>query len=974
MLEIIFTKLRCLVSTGIILGASLGISTLAKAQTPTIGGELRKWHKVTLTFNGPNSSETATPNPFSDYRFEVTFTKGNKSYKVPGYYAACGDAAESGCTSGNKWRVHFAPDETGTWNYSVVFKQGDDVAINGGGSAVTPLDGATGTLQINASNKTGNDNRAKGRLRYVGEHYLQYAETGEWFFKVGADAPENTLAYDDFDGTPNQAGRRKNWQPHQQDYSSAEASTYTWQNGKGTEMLGMVKYLADQGMNAFSFLTFSLAGDDNNVFPHLLRVPISEYNGLGDDAQWNQGVFKDRFDVSKMAQWERIFEYADTKGMYLHFKTQETENDQRMDNGNVARQRKLYYRELIARFGHHLALNWNTGEENTQTAAQEVAMADYLAAIDPYNHNRVMHTFPNQKNRYSDLTGNQSKYTGASLQCAVAAVHNDTKTWVNNSRNAGKKWVVANDEQGDAQTGVSVDASYPDGQLPSTRQKDDNRKKVRDKVLWGNMLAGGAGVEYYYGYQTGCTDLDCQDHRTRASKWKDAKVAKDFFNQYLQANIIAMSNADGVTAANDDYVLAESGEIYVVYLPNGGSTGLSLPGGNASYEVQWFNPLTGNIRSTATLGGNLVAPDSDQDWVALILKGDDPTPPTTFTPYETIQGEDFSAQSGIEPTNNDNAVGFINNGDWIVFNNVAFGQGPGSGTVRASSNTSGGTVEFRTGSPTGTLVATTQVTNTGSWTSFQNFNINVLNDYSTGSALGTKNLYLVFKGNDSFLLDVDSFDFTPATTSASTNFVLINANNNTQIRNLSEGETVNKAQLPSNLSIGYLPTQNAGSVTFDLSGPAVQTQTESVAPYALNGDIEGDYKPFTFPNGNYTLTATVYSAAGGSGNVLATETVTFTVNNQASNAAASSNLSAYPNPMPTNRVTIGLSNEDSEAATYVLKDAFGKVVREGVIEGLGTEDSEFMLDFEATPLRKGMHYLTITYADQTTEVIKLIKE
>ena len=33
------------------------------------------------------------------------------------------------------------------------------------------------------------------------------------------------------------------------------------------------------------------------------------------------------------------------------------------DNGDLGPQRKLYYRELIARFGHHLALNWNLGEE-----------------------------------------------------------------------------------------------------------------------------------------------------------------------------------------------------------------------------------------------------------------------------------------------------------------------------------------------------------------------------------------------------------------------------------------------------------------------------------------------------------------------------------------------------------------------------------------------------------------------------------
>jgi hypothetical protein len=49
-------------------------------------------------------------------------------------------------------------------------------------------------------------------------------------------------------------------------------------------------------------------------------------------------------------------------GMYLHFKTQEAENIHLLDDAELGPQRKLYYRELIARFAHHPALNWNLGE------------------------------------------------------------------------------------------------------------------------------------------------------------------------------------------------------------------------------------------------------------------------------------------------------------------------------------------------------------------------------------------------------------------------------------------------------------------------------------------------------------------------------------------------------------------------------------------------------------------------------------
>ncbi len=87
------------------------------APVPT--GELKKWHKITLTFTGPETNETATPNPFTDYRLNVTFVNGPSIYTVPGYFAADGDAANTSASSGDKWRVHFAPDKTGVWNYVV---------------------------------------------------------------------------------------------------------------------------------------------------------------------------------------------------------------------------------------------------------------------------------------------------------------------------------------------------------------------------------------------------------------------------------------------------------------------------------------------------------------------------------------------------------------------------------------------------------------------------------------------------------------------------------------------------------------------------------------------------------------------------------------------------------------------------------------------------------------------------------------
>jgi hypothetical protein len=59
------------------------------------------------------------------------------------------------------------------------------VAVSGGGTPES-FDGATGSFVIEISDKIGRDHRGKGRLKYVGQHHLQFDE-GEWFLKVGAD-------------------------------------------------------------------------------------------------------------------------------------------------------------------------------------------------------------------------------------------------------------------------------------------------------------------------------------------------------------------------------------------------------------------------------------------------------------------------------------------------------------------------------------------------------------------------------------------------------------------------------------------------------------------------------------------------------------------------------------------------------------------------------------------------------------------
>lgn len=626
----------------------LAAVTVLQARQPSgavVAGELRQWHKVTLTLDGPEADESASaPNPFIDYRLTVTFAheSGTPVYHVPGYFAADGNAANTGAASGNKWRAHFAPDKTGRWEWSVSFVAGNAAAIDaaavGSATPVPPVDGMRGSIQIAPSDKAGPDFRARGRLQYVGRRYLRFAGTGEYFLKAGADAPETLLAYADFDGTraTKPPGQRAfvgkdglhRYEPHVQDWRPGDP---TWREGRGKGLIGALNYLASKGANAISFLTYNAGGDGDNVWPFVDR----------DD--------KFHYDVSKLDQWQIVFDHAQQNGLYLHFKLQETENDdhtrggdepkaarvpESLDGGDLGPERRLYVRELIARYGYLLALNWNLGEENTQTPEQQRAMAAFIRNTDPFAHHIVIHTFPNQQERvYLPLLGEQSVLTGASLQNSYDTTHARTARWVIASERTGRSWVVTNDEQGPAGLGVPPDPGFAGWKgLDAEGKPVHTLHDIRKYTLWGNMMAGGAGVEYYFGYAPPHSDLDLEDFRSRAKTWEYARIALEFFRagevpfwEMRPANELV----GNVAHDNSRYCLALPGELYLVYLSSGGSAELDLSHATGSFGVSWFDPRRGGplkLGDVRTLRGGTTSPlgappeAATEDWVVVIRR------------------------------------------------------------------------------------------------------------------------------------------------------------------------------------------------------------------------------------------------------------------------------------------------------------------------------------------------------------------
>ena len=107
---------------------------------------------------------------------------------------------------------------------------------------------------------------------------------------------------------------------------------------------------------------------------------------------------------------------------------------------------------------------------------------------------------------------------------------------------------------------------------------------------------------------------------------------------------------------------------------------------------------------------------------------------------------------------------------------------------------------------------------------------------------------------------------------------LVNADTNTDIRQLLHGDTLVLSELPPELSIrADLAGAPVGSVVFDYDDTTA-IQTENVAPYALAGDNPvGDYHPFNLTTGSHTLTATPFAEGEGSGAAGGSRTIIFSV-------------------------------------------------------------------------------------------------
>lgn len=561
-------------------------STPPPSLPPTVVGNLKKWQTVTINFTGPAANESdISPNPFLDYKLQVTFTNlaAGKTYNVPGFF----DGDGTGGAFGNIWRVRFAADEEGQWSYTVSFRKGPNIAVDLNPLAGMPdsiLDGVRDSFIITPPDSLAQGFLKRGRLQYSNGFYLKFQDSSYWI-KGGTNSPENFLALPF-------ASHVGDWQ-----YGDPD-----WNNGEGKGIIGALNYLGASNVNSIYFLPMNIGGDAQDTWPFIGPI-VKSGSTSNDDIHYN---------INKLTIWEKIFDHAQKKGLMLHFVLNEAEppNKQELDNATLGIERKLFYRELVARFGHHNALQWNLCEEYNYKLPLAPSLvktwAQYLQDIDPYNHPITVHNFGDPINAWTPFVGD-SLFSLTSFQYAgsTAGHGNEVEKWRNITAAAGHPIPIFLDEFRATTTA--------------------NISEQRKEILWPTYFSGGAGLEYYFGSQ----DQSLQNFRQYELLWNWTWYARKFMEENLP--FWEMEPADDLlthesSAFGGGQVFAKAGQIYAIYLPNASSEGIiNLSGVSGEFELRWYNPRTGNFEGnvkTVKSGGSVrlgSAPSStDEDWVVLL--------------------------------------------------------------------------------------------------------------------------------------------------------------------------------------------------------------------------------------------------------------------------------------------------------------------------------------------------------------------
>lgn len=594
--------------------AALVVLATSTATAAEIEGLAKLHHPIALTFRGPAAAAgDVSPNPFLDLRLQVRFEgPEGRTYDVPGFF----DGDGRGGIAGDRWKVRFTPDRPGRWTYRASLRSGPGIAVDFAADAGAPvtLESEAGAIDVADRDPAAPAFYRWGRLGYAGNRYLKFAD-GPYWIKGGCDEPENFLAYKGFANTiPSHA-----YAAHEEDWRPGDPD---WGDGAGRAIIGVINYLASKHVNSLYLLTMNIGCDGKDVWPWI----------GSPDRRGAPGNDNLHFDLAKLAQWEVVFGHAQRKGIVLHFVLNEAEeaNKRELDDGELGVERKLYYRELIARFGHHQALQWNLCEEynigGLDFGPDRVrAFAKYVRAVDPYDHPITVHSAGDPREALAFTFGDPA-FDLTSVQINQRRIDLMTEDLIRATEAAGRPLPIAMDE-------FTVDVKTNASHIPV-----DDPALHRKQKLWPTYLSGGS-IEFIL---QGLLKVDDFKTPARGELWDAVWHARSFLEALpfwemepddalsRGASTIEVGVGKGKKSSMGAQVLARPGRIYAIGLPRADQTGeLDLRAAPGPFTLRWYNPRAGHfvgdpirLEGGDWVGLGPVPADPHEDWTALIKAGE----------------------------------------------------------------------------------------------------------------------------------------------------------------------------------------------------------------------------------------------------------------------------------------------------------------------------------------------------------------
>ncbi|WP_406683283.1 carbohydrate-binding protein [Seonamhaeicola sp. MEBiC1930] len=291
---------------------------------------------------------------------------------------------------------------------------------------------------------------------------------------------------------------------------------------------------------------------------------------------------------------------------------------------------------------------------------------------------------------------------------------------------------------------------------PMWKQIDEYKEKAQ------RYEAGLSGEVYFEIWSRGI------DKETRAiyfpangtgTRLRGYYLMKHFSNNILNYNYITSS----VNSASNVYTITfRKDDKMVLWVINEGNNKYTLPITLDSSSITstvathyWTDntPVEGTETTYIASGNTFIPTVEAESMNCYIFDVTEDTVDVCSLPQTTLyEAECYDDMLGVTTeasTEGTDNVTSIENGDWIKFDAIDFSTGLNKFSARVSSNTSGGTIEVRTGSVSGTLIGELSIGNTGGWQSWSTKTF----DFNRES--GVQDLYLVFTGNAGSLFNLN---------------------------------------------------------------------------------------------------------------------------------------------------------------------------------------------------------------------------